>query len=60
MVPPIQNGMFMKKKINTRVSEYTISNSAYASWRWTSCSWTSGQLFYVLWRRRQCFFKQRI
>jgi len=27
----------MKKKINTCVSEYTITNSACASWRWTSC-----------------------
>jgi len=36
MVPPIQNGLSMKKKINTCVSEYTISNSACASWRWTS------------------------
>ena len=27
MVSPIQNGMSMKEKINTCVSEYTISNS---------------------------------
>ena len=47
------------KKINTCVSEYTISNSACASWRWTSCFWTSGQFCFVLWRRRQCFFKER-
>ena len=36
MVPPIQNGMSIKK-INTCVSECTITNSACASWRWTSC-----------------------
>jgi len=59
MVPPIQNGMSMKKKINTCVSKYTISNLACASWQWTSCSWTSRQFCYVLWRRWQCFFKQR-
>ena len=38
MVPRIQNGMSMNKKINTCVSEYTISNSTCASWQWTSCS----------------------
>ena len=36
MVPPIQNGMSMKKKSTLVYSEYTISNSACASWRWTS------------------------
>jgi len=36
MVPPIQNGMSMKKKSALVYSEYTISNSACASWRWTS------------------------
>ena len=45
------------RKINTCVSEYTITNSACASWRRTSCSWTSGQFCYVLWRWRQRFFK---
>ena len=52
MVPPIQNIMSMKKKINTCVSEYTISNSACASWRWTSCSWNSGQFCYGIVRSR--------
>ena len=59
IVPPIQNGMYMKKKIKTCVSKYTISNSACASWGWTSCSWISGQFCYVLWWQRQCFFKQQ-
>jgi len=38
MVLPIQNGMSMKKKINTCVSKYTISNLVCASWQWTYCS----------------------
>jgi len=58
MVLPIQNGMSMKKKINTCVSKYTISNLVCASWQWTYCSWTSRQFCYVLWWRRQCFLKQ--
>ena len=48
-----------EETINTCVSEYTISNSPCASWRWTFCSWTSGQFYNVPWRRRQCFLKQR-
>jgi hypothetical protein len=54
MVPAVQTGMSMKKKINTCVSIYTISNSACVSWQWTSCPWTSRQFSYVLWQRRQC------
>jgi len=37
-----------EENINACVTEYTISNSACASWRWTSCSRTSGQFCYVL------------
>ena len=46
-------------KINTCVSEYTISKSACDSWRWPSRSWTSRHFCYALWWRRQCFFKRR-
>ena len=52
VVPPTENCISMKKKINTCVSEYTISNSACASCRWTSCSRTSRQFCYVLWWQR--------
>lgn len=39
------------------LSTLVYPNSACASWRRTS--WTSRKLFYGLWRKYRCFFKQR-
>jgi len=55
---PIQNCMSMEK-INSCWNKYTISNSAFISWRSTSYSWTPRQFCSALWRRRRCFYKQR-